>query len=184
MDDATTHRPRGLVLVLVAAGVAAALTLRWFVFPPTVDVDEVGEADAVVMFVGGRGERLDTAHALMDRGVAPVLVIPNGRAPEWPEANVLCRGDAPFQVLCPDPQPDTTRGEARAIADLAASHGWSKLVAVTSTYHVHRASLLLDRCHDGTITMVAAPTGLDPIAWVTRLAHEWVGTVGAAGEGC
>lgn len=56
----------------------AVITARMFVWPPTDDVDTV---DAVVIFAGGRGERLERAEKLMDEGVAPVLVIPNGLAP-------------------------------------------------------------------------------------------------------
>ena len=38
------------------------------------------------------------------------------------------------------------RGEARAVARMAAARGWRSVLVVTSTYHVTRARLLFDRC--------------------------------------
>jgi uncharacterized SAM-binding protein YcdF (DUF218 family) len=134
-----------------------------------------GHADAVVLFVGGKGERLDTSLRLMKAGVATNLVIPGGTRPTWPQANKICAGGNAFKVFCPTPMPDTTRGESRAISRIAAQHGWTHLVAVTSRYHVTRARLLLRRCYDGRIDPVAAGPGLTVGRWVQRVAHEWAG---------
>lgn len=137
------------------AALIVLATARLFVWPGSASPDE---ADAVVLFGGGRGERLDAALELMERGVAPVLVISNGNQPGWGDANRLCRGgaEAEFEVLCPTPEPDTTRGEARTTARLAERRGWERLVLVTSTYHARRAGELLRRCHDGDVEVVAA----------------------------
>jgi hypothetical protein len=86
-----------------------------------------------------------------------VLVISNGRDARWPAANQLCASRQRFDVLCPQPDPDTTRGEARMVRDLAARRGWRSVVVVTSTYHARRAQLLLGRCFDGQLQIVAAP---------------------------
>jgi uncharacterized SAM-binding protein YcdF (DUF218 family) len=42
---------------------------------------------------------------------------------------------------------------------LAAREGWRSVAVVTSSYHVRRASLLIDRCFDGTVHPVAAGLG-------------------------
>jgi uncharacterized SAM-binding protein YcdF (DUF218 family) len=147
-------------------------TYRLFIAPPAHVASRV---DAVVMFVGGRGERLATAEALMDDGAATVLVIPNGEVDGWEAGNRACREERAYTVLCPFPDPDTTRGEARLIANLARKEGWDELALVTSTYHLTRATLLLDRCFDGRIVAIEAPTDLNPASWAARIGHEWVG---------
>ena len=137
---------------MAVLGVAAVG--RWFVWPASA---VVSQAHAVVLFAGGRGERLERALGLMDTGVAPVLVISNGMTPEWDDANRLCkRPPERYEVRCPTPDPDTTKGEAVMTARLAEREGWDRLVLVTSTYHARRAGMLLGRCHEGSVSVVAA----------------------------
>ena len=178
----TTERSRGprlLVWVLALAVVGAAgllLTLVWFVGPSTQDVATVPPADAVVLFAGAT-ERLDTAVELMENGAAPSLVIPNGTDFEYAED--LCEGDASFEVICPVTDEVTTTGEARAIGRLAGERGWSRLIAVTSVYHVHRASFLLGRCYDGPFDVVTPSHDLGVRDWIDKVPHEWAGFLGA-----
>ncbi|HSK05868.1 MAG TPA: YdcF family protein, partial [Acidimicrobiia bacterium] len=139
------------------AATVVLLTFAWFVFPSTLDVDEVQSADAVVVFAGSR-ERLETAVELMESGAAPNLVIPNGNTRDV--GTDLCDG-APFQVFCPDTGEISTWGEAQAIGRLAEEQGWTRLIAVTSVYHVHRATSLLRRCHDGPVDVVSPPRDID-----------------------
>ena len=175
--------------VTLGAVLALGLGARWTVWPSTVDPDRVDRADAVVVFAGAK-ERLPAALELMVAGRAPVLVLPNGNRPGWPEANRLCRGRGdgtsttvggpgpgpPFEVVCPVPDPMTTRGEARIVARLAAERGWDSLIAVTSTYHIARAELLLERCFPGRIQAVAADPGpLDRARWWRLVRHELAG---------
>jgi uncharacterized SAM-binding protein YcdF (DUF218 family) len=128
----------------------------------------------VVIFAGGRGERLVTAQRLMASRLAPNLVIPNGTAPEWPAGNRACSEELPYEVHCPRPEPDTTLGEARMIAALAKDKGWSRVIAVTSSYQLSRARLLLGRCFDGEVLGVRAQPELSALAWAQRIGHEWL----------
>jgi uncharacterized SAM-binding protein YcdF (DUF218 family) len=125
------------------------------VFPST---DNPGTADAVVVLSGGRDRRLDPALALMRRGVAPVLVISGaGLDPEWLEARRLCaNGSRDFRILCFDPNPYSTRGEAETIARLAQQRGWRKVDVVTSRYHVFRARIVIERCYHRRLAMIGA----------------------------
>ena len=135
----------GLVVVVVLGGlwgIAAGVLVQ-------AATDTAHPADALVVFAGGRGERLSKALVLLQQQVAPVLVISNGRNARWPAANQLWASRQRFEVVCPRPAPDTTRGEARMVRDLAARRGWRSVVVVTSTYHARRAQLLLGRCFDG-----------------------------------
>jgi uncharacterized SAM-binding protein YcdF (DUF218 family) len=141
----------GLVVVVLGGlwGTAAAVLVQ----APT---DPAHPADALVVFAGGRGERLSKAESLLRQDAAPTLVISNGRDARWPAANRLCASRQRFEVLCPQPHPDTTQGEARMVRDLAARRGWRSVAVVTSTYHAGRARLLLRRCFDGQLEVVAA----------------------------
>lgn len=163
--------PRLALVLAVALAVGAVVTARLFVWPAE---DAPEPVDAVVMFVGGTGERLALAEQLMARGLAANLVIPNGTAPEWPEGNRACREDRAYEVHCPAPEPDTTRGEARAIAALAEQHGWRRLLIVTSSYQLVRADLLLGRCFSGDTRRARATPQLSALAWAQRLGHEWL----------
>ena len=135
---------RRLVLAVVVLLVAAwiAVVARFVLWPVQ---DEPRRADAVVVLAGDH-LRLGKALELMTRRVAPTLVISDGLARGWRQANRLCRGGARFRVLCFRPEPYSTRGEAHAVARMAAARGWRSVLVVTSTYHVTRARLLFDRC--------------------------------------
>jgi hypothetical protein len=80
-----------------------------------------------------------------------------------------------LRLVCFTPDPATTRGEARRFAELAGRQGWRSLVLVTSTYHVLRAGLLLERCYDGRVRRVGTPLRNDH-SWETgkQLAGEWL----------
>jgi uncharacterized SAM-binding protein YcdF (DUF218 family) len=147
---------------------------RLFVWPPT---NHVEQADAVFVLGGGSGERLSTARDLMAREVAPVLVVSAGRELEPDEAGGLCSEPQHFEVVCIVPKPDDTRGEARAFARLARERQWDDVVLVTSTYHVTRAQMLIERCLDGRLEVVAARP--PRVTWAAMIAHEWLGTVQA-----
>jgi uncharacterized SAM-binding protein YcdF (DUF218 family) len=151
-------------------------TARLFVWPVT---DDPGRADAVVVLDGGSGERLDEARALMERDVAPTLAISAGRELDPDEADGLCSRPQQFEVVCFTPTPDSTRGEARALATLAREHGWTDVVLVTSTYHVTRARLLVERCFDGRVDVVAASPPARPLHWIAAVGHEWAAMLDA-----
>ena len=131
-----------LPVVVVLVGAWAVVVVRFVLWPVQ---QSPRHADAVVVLAGDH-LRLGKALELMTRRIAPTLVISDGRAPGWHEANRLCRGAARFRVLCFRPDPYSTRGEARAVARMAVARGWRSMLVVTSTYHVTRARLLFDRC--------------------------------------
>ena len=145
---------RRLVLVLLVLLVAAwaAVVARFVLWPVQ---DSPRRADAVVVLAGDH-LRLGKALELMTRRVAPTLVISDGLAPGWRKANRLCRGAARFRVACFRPRPYSTRGEARAVARMAAARGWRSVLVVTSTYHVTRARLLFDRCVGARVSVTGS----------------------------
>ena len=172
-----------LVIVICAGLLLLASTFGslwlWVLTPETTPASEVAPADAVVIFVGGRGERLHTARELLDAGVADTLVIPNGLEADDRSLRRSCRDARRFEVLCPATTSIDTGGEARAIAVLARERGWDRLVMVTSNYHVARARLRLERCFEGDIEAVDAGTWSTRRQLVRNVVREWFGHVEA-----
>lgn len=159
----------------------AGLTARLFVWPSSGYPDH---ADAVVMLSGDHGERLRRALELMEQGVSSTFV--HAGEPDTPEARLMCRDGASFEVVCLQPDPDSTRDEARAVGDLARARGWRTLVLVTSTQHVTRASLLFRRCVDGTVGTAHAPVELGRSVTMRVILDEWLalGHALTFGRGC
>jgi uncharacterized SAM-binding protein YcdF (DUF218 family) len=166
-----------VVVALVLLAALVAVNLRLFVWPGT---DAIEPADAVVVLAGGEGERLDRGLELVQAGVAPTLALSFG-------PDRLC-GDAPaqaFDVVCFRPSPENTRGEAEAIGRIAAERGWTNVVLVTSTSHVTRARLLLERCYSGELQVADATPRRDVPGWFFDIAHEWGGLAEAiTASGC
>jgi hypothetical protein len=165
-----------LALVVTAVVAVSALTLHWFVHPPVVS-RHPGPADAVVMF-GGAGPRFPEAVHLAEGGAAPWLVLsdPKDAAQVWTAYGSFCQDEHAYRVVCFDPEPDTTRGEARFVADLARRQGWRRLLLVTTDEQATRASRLLERCWDGHVEVASVSSGRSrPL----RIAYEWAATVRA-----
>lgn len=150
---------RRRVLAAAAVVVAAWLVATWVLFLRPRE-DKPKRADAVVVLSGGRKHRLREGLRLMRAGVAPRLVISDGRARGWRQANRLCAGRASFRVICFKPRPYSTQGEAEDTARIAERNGWRSLVVVTSTFHVTRARMLFRRCFPGRVAAVGARSSL------------------------
>lgn len=168
---------RLMLVAVVGVGMVLMAIGRLVLWPR---LDRVTHSDAVVVLSGDHGERLRTGLDLVERGVAPTLVLLG--APDLPAADALCSthdASRSFEVVClrPNPDPDT-RGQARAAAALAAERRWRRLAVVTSTQHVERARLLFDRCFSGELKVVGAelPPEVDDAA---ALRHEWLGIIHA-----
>lgn len=145
-----------MLVRLLALAVAAWLVLCAFLFVWPRE-DEPRRADAVVVLSGGRKARLEKGLELVRRGVADTLVISDGRADGWIQANRLCAsGSEGFRVLCFKPDPYSTQGEAEAVARLGRRNGWRSVALVTSTFHVFRARMLFERCFAGDVDAVGA----------------------------
>jgi uncharacterized SAM-binding protein YcdF (DUF218 family) len=134
---------------------------------PDTDTPSRG-ADAVVVLSGGRGHRLAEGRRLIAEGISDTLVISDGLDPRWVEARRLCRGN---HAICFTPEPYSTQGEARWIAQEARERGWDSVVVVTSTYHVRRTRMIVRRCYDGDLAVVGARPPLGNR--ILGVAWEW-----------
>lgn len=119
-----------------------------------VAVTEVSRAvDAIVSLDGDRPRRLRKAVELAAGGIAPTLVVVRAEAVA-PE--LLAATGLPFAILSIVPDPSTTRGEARAVARLAAARGWRRILVVTSSYHIPRARMIFRRSVPAELAFVSA----------------------------
>jgi len=107
-----------LVAVVVAFGV---VTARLFVWPAQ---GMPARVSAIVM-LAGPGNRLPVALQLAREHRAPVLVVSRG----WQGYGGPCPAAiAGVKLICFDPDPGTTRGEAEFVGRLAKQDRWDSLV--------------------------------------------------------
>jgi uncharacterized SAM-binding protein YcdF (DUF218 family) len=159
------------VLALLAVLVSVT-TVRLFVWPSLPPLPD--QADAIIE-LGGPGNRDAAALALARQGRAPVLV-QSTTAEE--AATGRCLGPIPgVTILCFHADPNTTQGEARAIAALTRQYGWRSVILVTSRDHAWRARLWVGRCFDGDIYVRV--TGPPLLSWLRQIPYQWGATVKA-----
>lgn len=180
----------------VTAVVSSALiwlfaSLNLFYYPTEGDLAHAGDggkADAVVVLAGAATERFPVGRQLALEGRAPELVLSSTETPGNRITDLYCdytAGDTVSEdpgsaaVTCFFPEPMTTRGEARAIARLAADNGWDDLIVVTSRYHLLRAATNLSQCSTAKITMVATDPDLSAKQWLGRFVEETGGLAAA-----
>jgi uncharacterized SAM-binding protein YcdF (DUF218 family) len=157
-------RPWKRPLVAGAVAVVAFLVLSavLFVWPRT---DAPRRVDAIVV-LGGASNRVTKGLKLASEGYAPTLLI------STPDPSA-CRYRIPgVSVICFQPSPETTQGEARYVAKLASERHWSQILVVSGTAQTLRARLRLDRCYHGTALFDPAGAS-DAIAWVRDVFYEW-----------
>jgi uncharacterized SAM-binding protein YcdF (DUF218 family) len=158
-----------LLIILAGFGV---VTVRWFVMPQQGMPSRV---DAIVM-LNGPGERLDTALNLAWAHRAPVIVISRGSR-YWGHGSVCAPQIPRVTVICFDPSPATTRGEAEFAGRLAARDHWHSIVLVAVAPQDTVARLRAGRCFSGKIYVVNA--SLPVWEWPSEIAYEWASAVKA-----
>jgi hypothetical protein len=156
-----------VLVLIVGFGVA---TLPLFVWPSQGVPDRV---NAIVM-LDGPGDRLTTAEDLARAHRAPVLVISLGSR----YSGSGCVGRVPgVTVICFNPDPPTTRGEAEYVGRLGHRYHWRSIVLVTVTPQITVGRIWISRCFGGKIYAVAAPLGASN--WPFFVLHEWGATIKA-----
>jgi uncharacterized SAM-binding protein YcdF (DUF218 family) len=125
------------------------------------------QVSAIVM-LAGPGDRLPAALQLAKEHHAPVLVVSQG----YLGYGSPCPARSPgVTVICFDPNPASTRGEAEYVGRLAKQHHWSSLVLVVSRPQATRARILLERCFSGPVYVSTAP--ISPGSWPYEVAYGW-----------
>lgn len=143
-----------------------AATARLFVWPAS---GMPARVDAIVV-LGGQGNRLGTGLDLARHGHAPVLVVSLGLPPPVPDSVCRTRTKA-FTVLCFQPEPGTTQGEAQFIGRLAKQHHWKSVALVTTPDQDTRARVRFKRCFPGAVYVVTTPLSVS--AWPGQITYQW-----------
>lgn len=156
---------RRILAAMLALIVAfSALTARLLVWPAQ---GMPAQVSAIVM-LAGPGDRLPAALRLTSEHRAPVLVVSQG----YLGYGSPCPPRPPgVTLICFDPNPADTRGEAEYVGRLAKQHGWNSLVLVVSRPQATRARILLERCFSGPVYVNTAP--ISPGSWPYEIAYGW-----------
>jgi uncharacterized SAM-binding protein YcdF (DUF218 family) len=167
------RRWRSAVIVLAICLIAAcAATARLFIWP---DQGMPAHVSAIVM-LNGPGNRLTAAEDLAWQHRAPFLVVSRG-SPQWGHGSACAAAIPHVTVICFDPSPATTRGEAEFVGRLARKYHWTSVVLVTTVAQDTRGRLRVERCLTGPVYVVTVPVGLS--SWPYEIAYEWGATVKA-----
>ena len=158
-------------LLTILAGFSVA-TAHWLVMPQQGMPSHV---DAIVM-LNGPGDRLDTALNLAWAHRAPVIVISRGSR-YWGHGSVCAPKIPRVTVICFDPNPPTTRGEAEFTGRLATRYHWRSIVLVAVAPQDTVARLRVGSCFSGKIYVINA--SLPASQWPHEIIHEWASTLKA-----
>ncbi len=156
---------RKALIALAVAFVAVCGATAWlFIWP---DQGMPSRVDAIVM-LDSRGGALNVAVRLAAQHRAPFLVVSQGN----PVARDPCpRPVSGVVLICFNPTPATTQGEAEFVGRLARKYHWHSIAVVAITPQDSRARLRVERCFPGQIYMVTAPIRLS--TWPYQIVYEW-----------
>lgn len=157
-------RRRAFAAMATVIVVFCLITARLFVWPAQ---GMSAHVSAIVM-LAGPGDRLPVALRLAREHRAPVLVVSRGQhgygGPCPPKPSGV-------ELICFDPDPGNTRGEAEYVGLLARRHHWNSVVVVTTRAQDTRARILMQRCSAGSVYVVTAPLAAGD--WPYQIAYEW-----------
>jgi hypothetical protein len=167
------RRLRYLLVALVLAGsVFCAVTARLFIWPVS---GMPARVDAIVM-LNGPGDRLNTALSLAWEHRARVVVISRGST-YWGRGSICAPAIPRVRVICFDPEPDTTQGEAEFAGRLASQYHWQSIAVVAIAPQDAVARIRLSRCFSGKIYVVNG--SFSRSEWPFEIAYEWAATIRA-----
>lgn len=192
---------RRTLLVLCLAAAAAAVWLSFYGGRYLQHEDALQKADAIFVLGGTRVERWLEAYDLYREGYAPLIVLSPERAepaetlirsrgvrfPSTPDLQhdaLLQLGVPPSAIVARAGWVDNTAQEGNLLRTLVQSHGWSRLIVVTSKYHTRRAGFAVRRALKETRTEVIIRATRydpsDPARWLRSRADirfagsEWI----------
>ncbi len=181
LTDAPVIKPRSFgrrrkVVVAVALVVLlfVGATARIFVWPELPPLPD--RADAIVELGGENDYGRDSVALELARAHKAPLLIQSTRPADT--LSDTCLPPVPgVRILCFNPVPDTTRGEARYIGQLAAQLHWTSVIIVTTPDQAWRARLRVSRCFHGSVYVSTAP--LPASDWIRQVPYQWLASVKA-----
>ena len=158
------RRHKVLIALVAAFSLVCAMTARLFVWP---DQGMPSRVDAIVV-LDSPGHPLNAAVRLAEQHRARFFVVSTGT----PASRDPCPRPVPgVTLICFNPVPPTTRGEAEFVGRLAEKHHWRSIAVVAIVPQGSRARLRVERCFPGRVYVVTAPIRLK--AWPYQIAYEW-----------
>lgn len=177
------QRVQGAVITALAwitVVMATWVTAGFFVFViPAVDRPQRADAIVVLAPVVGTG-RLELAEKLMSDGFGTLLVVSMPGDVHAHKVSEICHASRSYQIICFDPDPVTTQGEARAIQRLSEEFKWDSITVVTNDFHVARAKLVIQRCYSYQLNMIAVRSDLALKDWAYQFLYQSAAWVKAA----
>jgi hypothetical protein len=130
-----------------------------------------GHVSAIVM-LSGPGDRMRAAVRLAREHRAPVLVVSRGHEGY---GNPCPAPVQDVKLICFEPVPASTRGEAEYVGRLARRYHWRSLALVTSVPQDSRARQRIEACFPGRVFVM--PVGIPWTSWPGAIAYEWGATL-------
>jgi uncharacterized SAM-binding protein YcdF (DUF218 family) len=140
-------------------------------------VDEPAETSDVIVVLSGDNydaERAIRAASLFKSGMAP-RVMATGRAlrsyattADLMKRDLVEHGVPEGAIIPFTHKADDTREEAAAVSEFVVSHGWKKILLVTSSYHTRRSQYIYEHAlpsSDQVLTIAAPDSDYDPNYW-------------------
>jgi len=153
-----------LIVLAIVVITASAATARLFIWP---DQGMPARVSAIVM-LDSPGNSVSAALRLEHQHRAPFLVISQGTY----LSGYGCPPPVPrVKLICFNPAPSSTRGEAEFVGRLARKYHWRSIAVITITPQVSRARLRMERCFPGPVYVVARPVAL--ASWPYEISYEW-----------
>ena len=162
---ASSRRMRRSVTAVAVVIAAFFLITAWLFVWPTQGMP--ARVSAVVM-LAGPGDRLALAVRLAEEHRAPVLVISQGQHGYGGPCPATPPG---VKLICFDPNPGNTRGEAEYLGRLARRYHWGSVALVTTRPQDIRARMIVQRCFPGPVYVVTAPLAAG--SWPYQVVYEW-----------
>lgn len=169
---ARRRRARPWTAALVVLAMVGGITTTVALVPRH---DTIGAVDAVIVLGGGAGERLALGRELADEREVP-LVLSAEAIDEGARSGLTCD----VEVVCLEPVPVTTAGEARTTRSLADQRGWDRIAVATSSYHVNRTRMLFGQCHGPRVDVFGVRASGSFATDLYRYTRELAGRIAGA----
>lgn len=161
---------QGVVALAVLSLVLFQTNLIWRAAAPLQLSATPAPADAIVVFAGGVGEsgragggaqeRLKRAVDLFTSGYAPRMIFSSGYVYSFREAEVMralaIDQGIPASAIVLEQKAANTYENVRFVDDILRQHHWSRVLLVSSPYHMRRAMLVWRR-QAPDVAVVATP---------------------------
>jgi uncharacterized SAM-binding protein YcdF (DUF218 family) len=160
-----------IIAAIAVAYIAVFYTpLVWYAAAPLKVSEAPRRSDAIVVFAGGVGEsgragqgsmeRLGYAVNLYREGYAPYLVFSSGYTNVYREADVMkavaVSLGVPESRIILDEDASNTYQNVESAGEIARRMSWSRVLVVSSPYHMRRVALTFDKSVPG-LDVVCAP---------------------------